>query len=129
MENRQRIIITRLVTGSILLFLLLRYNEQTTFSGLRSPSLFSVGLDVTYWLYKLSGLPVLLVHSRAGAVIADILLFGAGILSFLFPLRRACVISFSVLLFLYVLTFNAYATDHLAQTAGFLVVLLPFWVG
>jgi hypothetical protein len=128
MGNRQRIVLTRLVTGSILLFLLLRYTEETSFSGLRSPSLFSMGMDVSYWLYKLSGLPALLVHNRTGAIIADLLLFGTGILSFLFPLRRIWVVGFSVLLILYVLTFNTYATDHLAQVAGFMVVLLPFWV-
>jgi hypothetical protein len=127
-ENRQRIVLTRLVTGSLLFFLLLRFLEQTTLSGLLSPPLFKTDLDITYWLYKWSGLPALIVHNRVGAIIFDGLLFATGLLSFVFPLRRKWIIPFSLLLILYVLSFNMFATHHAGQVCGFVVVLLPFWI-
>jgi hypothetical protein len=129
MENKQRIVLTRLVTGSILFFLVMRFAEQTTLSGLLSPPLFAVDLDFTYWLYKWSGIASLIVQNPTGAILFDILLFATGILSFLFPLQRKWIIPFSILLFLYTLSFNTFATHHLGQVSGFMVVLLPFWVG
>lgn len=128
MENKQRIVLARLVTGSILLFLLLRWSEQTTLSQLLSPPMSAVELDLTYWLYKLSGLPSLIVYNKTGAILFDSLLFLTGLLSFLFPLQRRWIIPFSILLFIYVLSVNAFAMHHLGQVSGFMVVLLPFWI-
>ena len=128
MENKQRIILTRLVTGSLLFFLLLRFTGQATLSSLESPSLFTVDLDITYWLYKLSGLPALIIHNKTGAVLFDILLFCTGILSFLFPLQRKWIIPFSILLFIYAISINTFSTHHVGQVSGFMIVLWPFWV-
>jgi len=129
MNDRQRIILTRIVTGSVLLLLSIRFLEHATLSGLSSPTIFSVEPDITYWLYRMSPLPSLLVENPAGAILFDILLFLTGILSFLFPLRRFYIISFSILLMLYALSYNLYATHHLGQLYGYIIVLLPFWVG
>jgi hypothetical protein len=128
MDNRQRIILTRLVTGALLFLLLLRLADHATLSGIVSPPLFTANLDLTYWLYLLSGLPDLIVHNRAGAIIFDLMMFGAGLLSFLFPLQRRWIIPFSILLFIYAVSINAFSTDHLGQVWGYMIVLLPFWV-
>jgi hypothetical protein len=128
MNDKQRIMLTRLVTGALLFLLLLRLTEYATLSGIASPPLFTANLDITYWLYLLSGLPTLIVHNRAGAIVFDGLLFGTGLLSFLFPLQRKWIIPFSILLFIYAISINAFSTDHLGQVWGYMIVLLPFWV-
>jgi hypothetical protein len=128
MDNGQRIVLTRLVTGGLLFLLFLRWAEHATLSGLASPPLFTMELDITYWLLSLSGIPAFIVHSGAVAKLFDMLLFGTGLLSFLFPLNRKWIISFSILLFLYAISFNTYATHHVGQVSGFMIVLLPFWV-
>jgi hypothetical protein len=128
MDNRQRIILTRLVTGSLLFFLVLRAFEHTAISGLNGAPLFRVEMDFTYWLYKWSGLPSLIVQNRIGAVIFDGLLFLSGLISFLFPLKKIGLLPFSIFLFVYVLSFNMYVTHHMGQVYGFMVVLLPFLI-
>jgi len=128
MTNTQRSTLTRLVTGSILFFLLLRLSQHATLSGILAPPLFAAELDMTYWIYKTMRIPDLIVNNRAGAIIFDCLLFSTGILSFLYPLQRKWIIPFSVLLFFYVITFCGFATHHLGQVFGYMVVLLPFWV-
>lgn len=128
MDNRLRTILTRLVTGSLLFFLLLRVCEHATLSGLQAPPLFSVELDLTYWLFKLSRLPQVLTQHPFVSTLFDILLFAVGLLVFLFPLKRWLIGTFAGLLFIYCLTFDLYATHHLAQVYGFMVILLPFLV-
>ena len=126
MNTRQRITITRLVTGSLLFFLLLRLLEHATLSGLGTPPLFTVDLDLAYWFFKDSGIPDWLVQHRAAAVLFDVSLFTIGSLAFCFPLKRPILFAFAFLLFFYCLLFDLYATDHLAQIDGFMIVLLPF---
>jgi hypothetical protein len=129
MNNRQRITLTRLVTGTILLFLTLRLAEHAMLSALQSPPLFAVELDFTYWLFRASGIPAWIVQHRAVAILFDISLFSSGMLSFLLPLNRKILAVFALLLFIYAMTFNLYATHHLAQVYGLMVVMLPFLVG
>lgn len=129
MNNRQRITLTRLVTGTILFFLTLRLAEHAMLSGLQSPPLFTVEVDFTYWLFRESGIPAWIMQHRAAAIIFDILLFSSGLLSFTLPLNRKILTVFALLLFLYAMIFNMYATHHLAQVYGLMIVLLPFLVG
>jgi hypothetical protein len=128
MNDRQRMILTRLVTGSLLLLLLLRLSEHAMLSGLASPRLFNVEVDLTYWLYKASGIPDFLVGHPAVAILFDILLFVSGLLTFWRPFNRIAIFFFAVLLFMYALTFDLYATHHLGQVAGFMIVLWPFLI-
>jgi hypothetical protein len=129
MDSKQRIILTRLVTGAILLLLLLRWTEHATLSGIESPPLFSTGLDITYWLYILSGMPAVIIHNRIGSIVFDLFMFGSGVLSFVFPLQRKWLIGFSILLFVYGVSINAFSTSHSGQVWGYMIVLMPFWVG
>ena len=129
MNNRQRITLTRLVTGTILLFLTLRLAEHAMLSELQSPPLFSVEVDFTYWLFRESGIPAWIMQHRAAAILFDILLFSSGLLSFALPLNRKILAVFALLLFLYAMIFDLYATHHLAQIYGLMIVMLPFLVG
>jgi hypothetical protein len=128
MNDRQRIVLTRLVTACLLFLLTLRLLEHVTLSGLGAPTLFSVDLDLTYWLFKDSGLPGWLMQHRAAAVVFDVCLFSSGLLSFFFPLKRKLILTFAILLFVYSMTFLLFATDHMGQMNGFMLVLLPFLV-
>jgi hypothetical protein len=128
MNKPQRITLTRLVTGAILFFLTLRLAEHAMLSGLQSPPLFRVEVDFTYWLFRESGIPAWIVQHRAAAILFDILLFSSGLLSFALPLNRKILAIFALLLFTYALTFDLYATHHLATVYGLMVVLLPFLV-
>ena len=129
MNDRSRITITRLVTGSLLFFLALRLAEHATLSALGTPPLFTVDLDVTYWLYKLSGFPDWLMRHRAATIVFDSCLFSSGVLAFIRPLDRRIMLVFATLSFVYALTFDLFATHHLAQVVGFMIVLLPFLAG
>ena len=129
MNNRQRITLTRLVTGAILLFLTLRLAEHAMLSELQSPPLFTVEIDFTYWLFRESGIPAWIMQHRAAAILFDILLFSSGLLSFALPLNRKILAVFALLLFLYAMIFDLYATHHLAQVYGLMIVMLPFLVG
>ena len=129
MNNRQRITLTRLVTGTILFFLTLRLAEHAMLSGLQSPPLFTVEVDFTYWLFRESGIPGWIMQHRAVAIIFDISLFFSGLLSFALPLNRKILAIFALLLFCYAMIFDMYATHHLAQVYGLMVVMLPFLVG
>ena len=127
MNKEQRIILTRIVIGLMLIFLFIRFFQHATPSGMASPPLFTIGLDITYWFYKLTNIPTPAIESPAGAILFDLLLFCSGILAFIFPLRRAFIISFSVLVFIYGLSFNAYGMHHAHAFGGMMIVLIPFW--
>jgi hypothetical protein len=128
MNKPQRVTITRLVTGYCLLLLVLRYLEFVTPSRMQGPPLFNLHLDVTYWLYKLMNIPSLIVHSRTGAILFDIILFLSGFLVVFYPLRKIWIITFSIFAGLYVITFNSFVMHHGAPMNGLFIVFLPFWV-
>lgn len=129
MTSLHRTVLTRLLVGYALLFFIIRFFEYTTPSRLLDPPLFNLDLDITYWLYKLSGLPDLLIGNRVGAILSDILLIGTGLMAILRPLRRVWIISFSILLILYALAFSTFSLGHTVAFYGLIVVFLPFWFG
>ena len=127
MTDTQRSFLTRLLTSYALFFLALHFFQYATPSRLSGPPLFGLGMDVTYWLYKLSGLPYLIVYNQVGAVIFDLLLFSSGVFVLFFPLRRMGVIVFSVLLSVYAITFNMFLMHHVHIMTGMMIVFVPFW--
>ncbi len=129
MNNQQRIIITRIVVGYLLIFLFLRFLEHVTPSRWMGPPLFNPQMDLTYWIFKILNLPSLIVYKRIGAVVFDLLLFASGILSLLFPLQRRFIFPFSLFLFVYVIAFNGFAIHHAHALTGMMIVLIPFWAG
>lgn len=128
MNDKLRIILVRLLASYALFFLILFFFQYATPSRLLAPPLSSVGLDITYWMLKYSGLLRLIVYNRAGSILFDIFLFATGILTLIFPLQRKWVIAFSSLLFLYSLVFNLLLIHHVSFMAGVLIVFLPFWL-
>jgi hypothetical protein len=129
MNSLQRTVLTRLLTGYTLLFFVLRFFEHVTPSGLQGPPLFTTGLDLTYWAYRLLHLPQLLLMNKTGAVLFDLLVVLSGVLVLLFPLRRKWVIGFSILIALYAISFNSAAMIHTVTVDGLFLVFLPFWFG
>lgn len=91
------------------------------------PPLSSGAMDPSYWIMRLTGILRLIVENHTASVIYDILLFSAGILSFLFPLKRIFIIPFSILLFLFVFIYNSYILHHNETMAGVCIVLIAFW--
>jgi len=120
--------VTRIVIGYILFFLLLRFFEHGTSSRLNGPPLFIVQMDITYWAYRLSPIPGLIIYNKIGSIVFDCLLFSTGILSFLFPLRTRFIIPFSIFVFINTLTLNGFGMHHAHWMTGVMIVLFPFWV-
>jgi acetyltransferase-like isoleucine patch superfamily enzyme len=93
------------------------------------PPLFHTGLDMTYWMYRILHLQDLLMNNHARAVIFDLLVVVSGLLVICFPLRRRWIILFSILIFVYAISFNSVALIHTVTVNGLIVVFLPFWIG
>lgn len=129
MSQQARTILTRVLTGFVLLFYLLRWTEKVTPSGLSGPPLFNLGTDITYWGYWLLDIPSVILYSKAGAVVFDTLVFITGIMVLLFPLRRGWIILFSLLIILSAISFNTVVLLHTVTVNGLLLVYLPFWIG
>ena len=68
MNNAERTVLTRLLAGYTLLFFVLRFFQWVTPSRLQGPPLFTTGLDLTYWAYRLLHLQQFLMVNRAGAM-------------------------------------------------------------
>ncbi len=128
MDKKQRIVLTRLLAGYILLFFTIRFAEFITPSRLLGPPLFNLGLDITYWSYWLLQLPSLLIYNRAGAILFDLATFLSGILVILFPLKRKWAVAFTILVILQCISFNTFALIHTVTVDGLIVVFLPFWI-
>ncbi len=126
-EDNRRIILCRLVFGFILAFLLFRFWLNVTPSHLLQPPLFLLDLDLTYWLYKFSGIPRFIIYNNTGAVLFDIFLFTTCFLSVLFPLRRVFIITFSLLFFLYAITYNTFIVHHAHPLTVMMLITIPFW--
>lgn len=128
MNKPNRITLTRLLISYILLFYSIRFFQHLTPSGLLGPPLFSLNLDLAYWFNRLMHIPAIVLYNRAGACIFDGLVFLSGTAVLIFPLARAAVISFSLLLILYAINFNSIAIVHTVTVHGLILILLSFWV-
>lgn len=126
-DERQRIVISRLVFSFIFIALMFRFLLHATPSHLLQPPFFLLGLDFTYWLYHFAGIQHLIIYSQAGAAIFDTCLMASCILSILFPLKKIWVISFSVLFFLYAITYNTYIVHHAHPLTMMMLITIPFW--
>jgi hypothetical protein len=127
MNKAQRTVLTRLVAGYTLSFFVLRFFQWVTPSRLQGPPLFTTGLDLTYWAYRLLHLQQYLMVNRVGAMVFDLLVLIVGLLVLLFPLQRKWIIVFSILITLYAISFNSVAMIHTVTVDGLILVFLPFW--
>ena len=125
--QKERIILTRLVFLFILFFLTLRFFINATPSHFLQPSLFLIQFDLTYWIYKFSHLPDIIIKTKTGPVLFDLLLFFSCIVSILFPLKRSFIICFSLLFFIYAISYNMYIVHHVHPLSVMMLITLPFW--
>ena len=125
--QKERIIITRLVFLFILFFLAFRFFINVTPSHFLQPSLFLIQFDFTYWLYKFSHLPDIIIQKQIGSYIFDVLLFFTCIMSIVFPLKRIFIIFFSLLFIIYALSYYTYIVHHAHPLSIIMIITLPFW--
>ena len=126
-EEKDRIVISRLVFIFIFLCLVFRFFLHATPSHLLEPPLFLLNLDITYWLYKFLHIPGLIVYNKVGAILFDASLFICCLLAISFPVRRIFIILFSFLFLLYAITYNTYIVHHAHPLTVMMLITIPFW--
>ncbi|MEO6330847.1 MAG: hypothetical protein ABIO55_18070, partial [Ginsengibacter sp.] len=126
-QEGERVVITRLVFTFIFIFLVFRFFLHVTPSHLLQPPLFVLSLDITYWLYKFSPIPNIIIYNQAGAVFFDIILFLSCIVSIIFPLKRTGILLFSLLFVIYALTYNTFIVHHSHPLSITMLITFPFW--
>ena len=126
-EDKERIVLCRLVFTFIFLCLLFRFFLNATPPNLLQPPLFNLNLDLTYWLYQYFKVPKSVVYNHTGAIIFDVLLFGFCIMAILFPSKRIIIIFFSFLFLIYVITYNTYIVHHAHPLTILTLITIPFW--
>jgi hypothetical protein len=114
--------------GCVLL-LAIRFVSSTLFSQLSQPVLIYPGIDNTYWLFHWLGIPHMATHSVVWSAVLDILLFIIPIVASILPERRVYAVLFTLLLFVYQLTYSTYAIHHYHSLIGMLFLSIPFWFG
>lgn len=122
-----RVLISRCVIGSCLLFLALRGLCGLLPHQLQQPVLTSFHYDLTMWVYKLSGLSHLVAQDPATSRLFTALLFVSGGFAFWFPLQRRFIVPFTLLFLLTAINFNFYLTHNSHYLAGAVWLLFTFW--
>ena len=125
--GKERVALTRLVLIYMLVFLAYRFLINTTPSHFLKPSFFLLELDLTYWFYKFSFIPGLIIYNQTGAVVFDMALFLFCGLGILFPLRRVFILLFSCLYFIYAISYDTYIVHHANPLSVMVLITLPFW--
>ena len=105
----------------------IRFAASTLFSQLSQPVLIGPGIDNTYWLFHWLGIPHIATHSILWSAVLDILLFLVPIIASLRAGRRIFAVIFTVLAFIYQLTYSTYAIHHYHGLLGVLFLSIPFW--
>ena len=114
--------------GCVILFAL-RFVSSTLFSQMSQPILIGPGIDNTYWVFHLLGIPHIATHSVIWSAVLDILLFLLPVMASLMQGRRIIAILFSLLALTYQITYSSYSTHHYHSLVGILFLSIPFWFG
>lgn len=122
-----RLLISRCIIGFALIFLFIRGMENLLPYQLLQPAIPRATYDFTDWFFKLSGLSYWLVQNPPTAVLFTVLLFITGLLAWWQPRVRVFVISFTVLYFLYTLSFTIYLTHKAHLNAVMTWALIACW--
>ena len=126
-EDKERVVLCRLVFSFILLCLVFRFLLNATPSHLLQPPLFNLNLDLTYWLYQYFKIPQLVVYNHIGAIIFDLFLFVLCIMALFFPSKKIIIIFFSVTFLVYAITYNTYIVHHAHPLTVLTLITVPFW--
>ena len=122
-----RPVIIRVTLLYYLAFLLWRGYSHVLPYELLHPTLTKMHYDLSFWLFKLTGLDVLLVQNNAGALIFSGSVIALCLLSILFPKKRVFIVPFTLLYFLLAVASNIYLC-HSAHYLGCMVWLpIAFW--
>lgn len=123
----QRQVIVRTTLLFYLISLLWRGYSHLLPYQLLQPPLTKMHYDLSFWLFRLTGLDALLMHTTAGAVFLSSAVIILCLLSLLFPRKTVFIIPFTLLYFLLAIASNIYLT-HSAHYLGCMVWLtVAFW--
>jgi hypothetical protein len=122
----KRTILGRLVFLFFFISLSFRFFIGATPSSFLEPVLFRVNFDYTYWVYKISGLPNLIVENKIGSIIFDTILLVTCFLCLLYPLKTYLCRLFTLLFFLYAISYNMYVLHHAHPLTVMTLITIPF---
>jgi hypothetical protein len=122
-----RIAITRTTLLYYLVFLVWRGFSHLLPAHLLHPAITKMHYDVSFWLFRLSGLSNILVQDEVGATIFTAAVIVLCILSVVFPLKRMFVIPFTATYFLLAIAFNIYLCHSAHYLGGMVWLSLAFW--
>lgn len=123
----KRKVVGRLVFSFIFLSLSFRFFIHATPSHFLEPVLFQLNFDFTYWLFKLSGMPNVIIENRIGSIVFDFLLITSSFLCILFPSKKLICILFGCLFFIYAISYNTYSVHHAHPLAIMTLISIPFF--
>ncbi len=121
--------LVRLVMATILLALLFRLTQNALPYQFLSPPMFGLGLEMPFRLYKFLHIDNLIVSSTIGSMIFTAFLFLMAILCFLFPEKYYLFPLFSILYFLYYLSYDTVKISHGHDLTAMVWITIPFWAG
>lgn len=125
--NQNRVIIGRCVFTFFLLAFLFRFFMDATPSGMMQPVLFRYNFDFTYWFFGLTGIFGIILDTKTGSLLFDVLLFSSCLLCIVYPLRFYFCIIFGFLFLVYSLTYNATIVHHSHPLALMTLASVPFF--
>lgn len=114
--------------GCVAIFAI-RFVSNTLFSQFSQPVLIDPGIDNTYWLFHLLGIPHIATHSIIWSAVLDILLFLLPVMALLIGHRRIIAFFFSFLILTYQITYSTYSAHHYHSLIGVLFLSSAFWFG
>lgn len=126
-DEKQRIVLTRIVFGFILFTIAYRFFNNALLHQMQAPVLKYPLIDYTYWLIHITHLPDIITSHKHLALLFDISLALVALSVFLFPLKRVYAISFTFLYFFYIICYNSYAMHHAHPMNGILILSIAFW--
>lgn len=126
MVANKRNFLCRLVFGCIFIFLVYDFLSHALLYQLHSPALIFPYVDITYILFNLSGIQKAIGQSFTFSFCFSILLFVFCAAVIIWPFKRLYIALFSILYFIYFLSYNNYGAHHVHTKIGILFISIPF---
>lgn len=119
--------LVRLVMATMLLALLFRLSQNALPHQFLSPPMFGLGLEMPFRLYKFLHIDDLIVSSAIGSLAFTFILFIMTILCLLYPEKNRLFPLFSIIYFLYYLSYDTFKISHGHDLTAMVWVTIPFW--
>lgn len=120
-------VLARLVMAAILFSLAFRMAQHSLPFQFLSPPLFGLNLEMPFRLFKYFQLDKILVDSSAGSIAFTCALFLTAICCFLLPQKNFLFIVFSILFYLYFLSYDMFTILHGHPLTAMVWITVPFW--